>query len=263
MKRARKVVEVGAFVILLFFSGGCDKTRYTENGGGFESVTSPSGSSIQIVMGVGQIKEIYFNGTPIFGGTGGYYIIGNCPGNSGDGPDNIVSYLDRGNGKMTSTSGRCEDVPYSLNASVDEKRQAVVINVTVGPVPSKYVLSLPFDAAKRAFDRFEFGGVSNYQVGCADNWEGRNGGSGYFRNIPTPCSGIGAARTFSATYLEISGLFLNIRRTTSGSGVVEYLFYNHPGTHNIEVGLQGSRFYNIREEIVFSSSFTPIISTKR
>ena len=52
--------------------------------------------------GRGQIKEIYFNDTPVFRGTGGYYIIGNCPGNSGDGPDNVISTLK--DGVMSSTS---------------------------------------------------------------------------------------------------------------------------------------------------------------
>ena len=232
-------------VIFLIFSGtACGKA------------TGPS-EGLRVETGRGQIKEIYFNDTPVFRGNGGYYIIGNCPGNSGDGPDNVISTLK--DGVMSSTSGHCREIPFTMDVRTESDRQAVIVEITIGPAPPDYVFSLPFDSAKAVFDRFEFGGVSSYSVGCGGGWSERSGSGGYFKDVPANCfipglGGVGAARSFSAAFLLISGSGMKIRRTILSGGAREFLFYNHPGTNNMEIGLCCSSYYRLREEIVFSAS---------
>ncbi len=242
MKKSATILFGLFFAVFAAMTTACGKTA------------GPS-ETLRVEMGRGQIKEIYFNDTPIFRGTGGYYIIGNCPGNSGDGPDNIVSYLDKGDGKMSSRTGHCRDIPYTLEARREEN--TLVIDVTIGPAPTDYVFSLPLDAFKSPLDRFQFGGVSDYLVGCAGGWSRQDGSGGYFKDIPARCAidgvgNVGVAKSFSAAYLEMVASGMKIRRTIVSGGAREFLFYNHPGTNNMEVGLCCSSYYRLREEISFS-----------
>jgi hypothetical protein len=100
---------------------------------------------------------------------------------------------------------------------------------------------VPLDPTKRAITSLR-ASASSFTVGCGDGWTPRAGGEILFADIPTPCEipgygFVGAAR-FSPppVWGEITGPYGTMRRTMVTGAATELLFYNHPGTNNIELG---------------------------
>ncbi len=234
----------------------------------FAACGSESVPTLKIIMNRGQIAQILYHGMPIFKGTAGYSLIGGCIG--ADDENNLASYLDEGDGMMSSDTGVCQKIPYVLEARVEGNQ--LFTHVSVGPIPKPvngrpYVVSVPFEPDKNLFESFEFGNVKKYEVGCGNAYDVRIGNAGLFKELPTPCilkdlGTVGLARAENASYIETKGSGIKIKRETFvRAGCVEYsMAYNHPATNNTEIDFcdHGSDYHEIDEVFTFSDDIPDV-----
>ena len=220
---------------------------------------SESMPTLRKVMNRGSVAQVVYQGLPIFRGTAGYSLVGNCTG--GDDDNNLASYNDEGDGMMSSVTGICQKIPYTLEARVEGNQ--LFTHVSVGPMPKDgraYEVSLAFEPDKNLFESFEFGNVREYEVGCGNAYTVRIGNRGLYENLPTPCvipnlGNVGLARAKNAYYIETKGSGIKIERETFvRAGCVDYYSaYNHPSTNNTEIGFGDcSDYHEIDEVFTFS-----------
>ncbi len=226
---------IGGLWILL----GCGVGEVTSDGSG-----SSSSGELRMRVVPGAITRLEWNGVDLFGGTGGYYVIGSCTG-ADDPNNNVVS--SPSDGRTMHAPGSCPGAPFEMRVTGNNP---IRVSITVGPLPADYqTLSVPMDLDKGKFDRFAFNG-SGYEVGCAGTWSQRSGSGGTYASIPQPCvipghGNVGAARVVgvpAGRTGEATGPFATVRRTYLGGNARELIFYNHPYTNNVELGFpQGLR----------------------
>ena len=225
----------------------------------FAACGSESVPTLRKVMNRGSVAQVFYHGMPIFRGTAGYSLVGNCTG--GDDNNNLASYNDEGDGMMSSDTGLCQKTPYTLEARVEGNQ--MFTHVSVGPIPKDgrhYGFSVPFEPDKDLFESFKFGGVEYYEVGCGNAYTVRIGNRGLYENLPTPCvipnlGNVGLARAKNAYYIETKGSGIKIERETFvRAGCVDYYSaYNHPSTNNTEIGFGDcSDYHEIDEVFTFS-----------
>ena len=225
----------------------------------FAACGSESVPTLRKVMNRGSVAQVFYHGMPIFRGTAGYSLVGNCTG--GDDDNNLASYNDEGDGMMSSVTGICQKIPYTLEARVEGNQ--LFTHVSVGPMPKDgraYEVSLAFEPDKNLFESFEFGNVREYEVGCGNAYAERVGNSGLYKELPTPCiipelGTVGLARAENVSYIETRGNGIKIRRETFviAGCVRHFMAYNHPATNNTEIGFGDcSDYHEIDEVFTFS-----------
>ncbi len=202
-----------------------------------DSAVAGTGPAIELVRDETGIPSVVIGGVNLLGGTGGYYIIGSCSG-ADDPGQNVIST--GATGGVLRAPGACPGAPYRITTRLTSPR-SVHVSIQIGPLPVDYrTLSVPLDARKVYIETLRTS-ASTYEVGCGLSWTPQGGSELRFDAIPRPCEIPGAGFVGAARFVplpswgEIAGPLGTIRRTFTAGDGRELIFFNHPGTNNMEV----------------------------
>lgn len=197
-----------------------------------------------------RLKSIWVNGACILGDeirTTGGYIIGSADGSDAQG-HSVTSVNALGGHLLSDDPIHIIPPPFHMSFQPAGENR-LKFTAAVGPVPQSFeTLSLTFDFGKRIMERFSFLGDS-YTVFSSEN-DGKYQGSGNLYDFIKPKAEIrdihqtligkvgGASTDSPSAWGQVDGPYATVRITVSASSHYEKLvFFNHPGTHNMEFAL--------------------------
>lgn len=211
-------------------------------------------SAVEFNWNADHLTGIYVNGACILGEdvhTNGIYLIGSADGSDAQG-HSIIS-VGSARGRMKSDDpAHISPPPFQLKFR-QQGANTLAFSATVGPADQNFeALSLPFDFGRKMMDRFAFDGDA-YELFSSEN-DGQYLGSGNTYDFIRPKAEIrdihqtligkvgGASTNAPSRWGEVDGPYATVRVTVTGSEHYEKLvFFNHPGTHNMEFGLSKLR----------------------
>lgn len=199
-----------------------------------------------------RVTSLRIRGRNLLEGTGGIYLIGSADGSDAQGRS--VCSIGGANGLMHTDNPTLAPAPPFRLTFTRLAPDRLGFRAEIGPVPAAFAtLSMPFDFNLGAIDTFTFNGTS-YRLQCTARDGSRKGSGGrYDTLIPPRCE----IRNQQGTLLGIVGVALTDRPTSWGEVTGPYgsvrvtitrsvhyrsmAFYNHFGTHNLELSFGSLR----------------------
>ena len=174
-------------------------------------------------------------------------------GNSGDGPDNVISTLQGRRNELHIRTLPGNSVYDGRPTESD--RQAVIVKS-----PSVPLRRITFFLCRLTPPRRFLTGLSSVALLPTPSAAAAAGANGAVRAAISrifpliASSWVWAGSAPPALFRLLSPNFWRRNENPPDDyfgGAREFLFYNHPGTNNMEIGLCCSSYYRLREEIVF------------
>jgi hypothetical protein len=208
-------------------------------------------SAIDFAYDNTHLHGIYVDGACILGDdvhTNGMYLIGSADGSDAQG-HSIISVGGSG-GRMKSDDPAHITGPEYQLAFHRIAFNRLGFSMSVGPMPQDFeAFSLPCDFGRKMMDRFRFDG-DHFKIFSSEN-DGEFSGSGAEYSLIKPKAEIrdihqkligkvgGASTELPVKWAEVDGPYATVRFTiTQSTRYSQVVFFNHPGTHNLEFGFE-------------------------